>query len=200
MVRAGTERGSPPRLLSDDDASYLVHHRVPFSRVLDGSGLKGKALREAMAEAEAWVAVNTGNCRNDPPHRMKLRSGHCFRCKPEGLGFLQRFENAGDVYVAFSEECGLVKVGTAGDVHARIRELNRKRYGGASDWELFFTHAVRFAGRIEADAHAVLCKSRLDRTHFWAGRLRTCYELYSCTADDARRALELVIDESHTID
>jgi hypothetical protein len=183
-------------MLTAAQAEYLVHHGVPLSRVLDATGLQGKRLRQAMTDADALVAVNTNSCSRSFSHRMKLRSGHCAQCKPEGLGFALRNENAGIVYVASSSATGLVKVRSAGHVQTRIVELNRKGYGEVYDWEAVFQHQVSSAGRVEASAHAILERWRVDRTYRWAGSVRSCYEIYGCSMDDAVRAVSLAADES----
>jgi hypothetical protein len=179
--------------LSEDQAQFLIRHSVPFSRVIDAAGMQGKRLIDAMHEADALVAVNTNSCSRAYSHRMKLRSGHCFQCKPESLGFILRHERRGTVYVAFSAGQSLVKVGSASSLYDRLSELNRKRYGGVADWQPIFSERVTEAGRVESAAHASLRLWRADRSYYWGGVHRDCYEIYECTSDQAVNAIKQAI-------
>jgi hypothetical protein len=176
-------------ILTEEEANYLNAHHVPLSRVIDAAGSAGRSLRDAMKEADALVAVNANRCTRNFSHRMKLRSGHCAQCKPESLGFILRNESAGYLYVAVSPREKLTKVGTASDVDTRIRELNRKGYGGAQDWEATFSQFASRAGMIESNAHALLRRYQVERTYFWAGVTSSCYEIFWCSPDRAEEAV-----------
>ena len=64
-------------------------------------------------------------------------------------------------------------------------------YGGADDWSaLAITDTVASAGRIEAASHKHLEAFKTAGESNRAGENRITYELYRCTFDQAKSALE----------
>lgn len=181
--------------LTDEQRRFLLHHRVPLSAVFDATGLSPRCYRAAMKAADALVAIGVARCRASE-HAMRTRAGHCVQCNPAGLGFLRRHTAPGSVYVAYSEREQIAKVGSSQYPNVRIEELNRKAYGGASDWYLYKSFATAEAGRTEALAQWRLRDHWVRRTYFWAGQFRECYELFECAAHVANEAVLTALIEA----
>lgn len=108
---------------------------------------------------------------------------------PSALGFLRRYDSSGYVYVAHSFATGLCKVGTAQFEHLRVDELNRRGYGGTTDWYIVASVACERAGPVEAQAHRSLAEYRQPSKYYWGRRWNTCYETFRCEPEEAVAAV-----------
>lgn len=174
-------------LLELGEIDFLAHHGISLSRVFDAHGLPRKIYQELMREEDALIACRTNACREG--HTLKTRSGHCPQCRPAAIGFLQREERSGFVYVAHSHSLGLCKVGFAVDSESRERSLNVSGYAGANDWLVADDRSTGAGGVDERRVHQALRAHKADAFYVRDGVLVRASETYTCDLDVALDAL-----------
>jgi T5orf172 domain len=114
------------------------------------------------------------------------------QCSPIGLSKVKSRHKAGVVYIAFSKLLGAFKVGSASSSIERADGLNRDGYAGATDWALLYRRKFAEAGVVEDGVHTALLpwKVRREYTRRGHGTLVKATEVFSCTYEQARGALE----------
>ena len=176
--------------LTTDQKLFLVKQSIPLSRVFNATGMSKSQYRHEMSELEMIVAYGVTPCQKEG-HTLRTRSGHCAQCNTAALAFLARYDDRGEVYVAFSSDAGLVKIGVAKKHQERMRTLNSHGYGGATDWCVCYYYETINAGRIEFMAHQKLNPYRVTKSYFRTDKIIECQELFDCKVDLAVRALKL---------
>jgi len=179
-------------MLTLEQWSFLIHHKIPLDRVMDASGMRTKAYQAFMSREGLWVAYGVTPCR-EVGHTMRTRKGHCIQCSPAALAFLKRCDEPGWVYIATSEESGLCKVGTAKDVYERIAMLNRIGYGYTTDWVGRWVAEVDNAGMVESIVQQSLAGFRETGGYLVRGYGAECTELFNCSLETALDALKEVL-------
>ena len=182
--------------MTKDEQKFLTRHGIPSFKLFDTTGLSRSQWMQRMSKEKKWVAYgpSVAICQNG--HRLRLRSGHCFPCKPAGISYLRRHDENGCVYIAYSKRQQLVKVGYSKSVHSRMGSLNDQYYGEACDWRLVDYLESQYAGSIESMVQKRLFAHRVqDRIYFKGGELVSCSELFNCSKKVAQKALEQVGQE-----
>ncbi len=179
--------------LTQDQINFLRDNKIPLSKVYDASGLSNPDWKAAMKDLGMWVAFGTSPCEA-AGHTLRLRSGHCLQCRPEGLSYQKRHETDGQVYVAASLSSRLVKIGTAIDSDSRIANLNSYCYGGASDWIKHLVIHCESAGKVETTAHTTLSNFAESRTYSKNGKTIESRELFSCGVKEAVSAVNSALN------
>lgn len=180
--------------LTDEERDFLARHDIPLSRVFDASGLSKRQRERAMRELGMEVAYGVPPC-NAAGHTLRTRSGHCVQCGTHNLAFQRRYDEVGDVYIAYSKGARLVKVGTAQTAINRLETLKYFQYGGTGDWALYSVERCECAARIELQTQRALFRFRHVAEHEKQGVSVTCQELFRCTPKQAISALEETIKE-----
>jgi len=179
-------------MLTLEQWSFIVHHKIPLDRVMDASGMRTKAYQAFMSREGLWVAYGVTPCRG-AGHTLRTRKGHCVQCSPSALAFLRRWDEPGSVYIATSEESGLCKVGTAKDVHERLAMLNRIGYGYTTDWVGRWVAEVDNAGMVESAVQQRLARFKENGGYLAKGYGAECTELFHCDPETALDALNRVL-------
>ena len=174
-------------LLVPDEIDFLAHHHIALTRVFDAYGLSRKFYQQLMREEGALIACRTNACGQG--HTLKTRSGDCPQCRPASLGFLQREEQSGFIYVAHSHSLGLCKVGFAVDHESRERSLNQTGYAGAVDWMVADTQPTRAGGVDERRVHQELRPYKEVAYYIRDGVPVRALETYICDLEVALEAL-----------
>lgn len=175
-------------ILSPDQINFLQKQSISLSRVFDASGMSTATYKVAMRELDMIMAIGVSPC-SKAGHTIRLRAGHCAQCNTQGIAFLLRHHDRGEVYVAASAMSGLVKVGTSKYSRARMTNLNSYGYGGATDWKIQSIHTSEKAGRVEFLAQTDLNYYRTSRTYVKTGLSVHCQELFTCDATIATAAI-----------
>ena len=129
---------------------FLDNHNIKPTDIYDGRGQSG-AYWKKEAKKYGSVIVLSNDCTKG--HRLKLRSGHCAQCKPEGIYFQFRYYSKQFVYIAASMSGMIYKVGTAKDIYERQITLKKQGYGGYYDWEIIAHSIADISGEIEVNIH-----------------------------------------------
>lgn len=177
-------------ILLSEQLEFLEAQSIPLTRVFNATGMTRERYRLHMEHLEAVVAYGTSPCKRSG-HTLRTRAGHCAQCNTHALGFLLRYDEPGEVYVAVSARFSLVKVGTSQDARSRMNNLNSYGYGGASDWNVHSRVTCKKAGRVEFRAHRTLFTCRAKRTYMKTGDSVQCQELFTCSPDVAAEAVRL---------
>jgi hypothetical protein len=184
-------------MFNEVQQKFLDQHKIPTSLVMDGTGLKGKALKQLMTDGNYLVAVCTTPCAA-AGHTMKMKSGHCVQCNPQNIGFRANFYRPGSVYILQSKATKLIKVGSTGaPLDERVKKLNAVRYGRTDDWTLFASQEFDEAGKIEFSMQAVLRAHREISHYEGQSRDGECHEIFNCSAKFALAALKTAAAQNH---
>jgi hypothetical protein len=177
--------------LTDEEIQFLRWHNLSQEDVYDGRH-QSKRSREAAAKSTGkdLILVRTSSACRAAGHRIKTRAGHCFQCDPLNLVYLRRHSTPGYVYVAGSLSGRAIKIGTAGDIPQRERQLRAERYAGFADWEVLFSIQVREAGRVEHDAASRVPGQRVFRNYVKDGYSQTAIEVIKCSFSAAVKAIK----------
>lgn len=135
---------------TDDEQAFLARHGFTEYDVHDGRG-QSKEWRASCARQAGKILVLTSVCCRAEGHRIRTRAGHCAQCKPASIGFTARETLSGHVYIAGTLRGRLVKIGVAGDIAQRERQLRAERYGGFGDWLILVHVWVNDCGKIERE-------------------------------------------------
>lgn len=181
--------------LSREQLQFLEQQEIPLSRVFDASGMSKLLYGRAMSELEMIVAHGVSPCR-EAGHTLRTRAGHCAQCDTARLAFLRRYDEQGEVYVAYSSQIGLTKIGVAKGYQERLRNLNSQGYGGATDWSIDFHCECNKAGRVEFLAQQKLKQYRVTKSYFKTGQTVHCQELFNCKMALARSAVKNAVKEA----
>lgn len=158
---------------------FLAQQGVPLFKVFDATGMGKTEYGEAASALGMVVVYGVKPCKAQG-HTLRLRSGHCVECRPAGLGYLLRYDDPGEVYVAHSPTRKVVKIGTSKNADERMRHLKSYQYGGVSDWTLVYSQFCEKAGRVEFEAHSRLPNYIVDGAYMKGGSVIECRELFSC--------------------
>jgi hypothetical protein len=179
--------------LSSIQTKFLAAHDIPLSRVFDASNLSAKLWKQAMMDLDMWVAYGGAKCAA-AGHQLRARNSDCLQCRPAAIGYIKRYLESGEVYIAASKSIEILKVGAAKDSIKRIKQLNYYEYGGASDWTLQSAWTCETACKIEFEVHRILNDHRHYATYFKNGEVKECRELFRCSISVAAKAVNLVLN------
>jgi T5orf172 domain len=178
--------------LNRQQQAFLDHHQIPLSRVFDASGLTASEWQRSMRDLDLWVAYGGAKCRM-AGHQLRSSNSICLQCRPAAIGFIRRYFEAGEVYVAKSVSQRVLKVGTAKIAAERIYQLSVYEYGGAKDWILCFSNECANAGRVEFEAHRLLASKLSAGTYFKNGEYKECRELFKCSEAEGIAAVRKAV-------
>ena len=174
--------------LSDDQRKFLRDQKLPLSFLFDASGMRKVDYEAVMKRDEKFFAFGVTPCSKGG-HSLRTRSGHCIQCDTAKIAYTLRHYKTADVYVAGSLQVKLIKVGSSVDCDTRVRELNRVRYGGATDWSILSRVRSEKSGMVEFFVHDALKDKRRDIPYLKDGRVQLGSESFACDYIDAKSVL-----------
>src|ERR1700733_4306103 len=113
----------------DDELWWLAAHGFTTEDVYDGRRQSQQRRRRGAKEAGKTLILSSVRCRA-VGHRLRTRSHHCVQCSTVPLGFQQRYNSPGFVYIAGSLSGGVIKLGTAIDITRRENQLRKEGHAG----------------------------------------------------------------------
>lgn len=179
-------------MFTDDELRWLAMHRMSPDDVYDGRGQSQWARRAGAKAAGKKLILSSVRCRG-AGHRLRTRSHHCVQCNIANLGFQERYNSPGYVYIAGSKSGRVIKLGTASDITQRENQLKKERHAGFADWEVLFFIEVNEAGRIEYDASRRVVGTRIYKEYFKDGMSQTAIEIIECSFAAALKAITEVV-------
>lgn len=148
-------------MMNDHLYEFLARHKLSIDDVFFADGLRPSQFKPLIREENCVVAVDVAPCRNFG-HTIYTRSGDCAECNSAKIAFVKRHRSSGEIYLAFSADGGVCKVGLGRDVGRRLVTLNCLAYGGFNDWVLKRSWHSAEAGRTEAAIHKLLSEYRVS--------------------------------------
>jgi hypothetical protein len=176
---------------------FLSRHGFSLDEVYDGRG-KSKTRREYQAKQAGKVLILTSTRCRAMGHGIRTRGGHCAQCNPACIEFTARETATGYVYIAGSLRGRFIKVGVAGDVWQRERQLKAERYGGVSDWVILIHRRVGNMQKIEREISSRIPGKRINNDYFKDGREKMSMEVIQCsfsTALDAYAEITTLVED-----
>ena len=181
--------------LNIEQSEFIQRQGIPLSKVFDATGLKKTQYQVQMDDLGMQVAIGVTPCQA-AGHTMRSKAGHCVQCNTHHLAFQRRYVENGIVYITYSKELGLVKVGTSQNLDSRMKNLRSYAYGGAKDWEVIYSVFVPTAARFELSVHQALSIYSVDRSYLKDGFRVDCQELFSCKPETAIALLNQFVSVS----
>ena len=170
--------------------NFIKKMEINVEDLFDASDLKSSEWKRQMKELGKLVAFGVTPCIAKG-HSLRTRAGHCIQCNTAVLAYHRRYSDAGDVYVAWSQNGQMAKIGCAKNAYLRLESLIEAGYGGQRDWTLKLIYECLEAGAIENTAHDSLRRYALKGiTYLRDGVQQECTELFKCTLRQAKAALE----------
>jgi T5orf172 domain len=163
-------------MLDDNQVRFLRKQKLTLERVLDARGMeRAEFLEQARLQGKVAFAPHLP-CKDG--HVFFLGKGHCIQCRPVALTTWRKYHEDGWVYVAWSENLCLHKIG-ATETRERRRQLN-EGYGGAKDWMTTYRRRFIHCGRVEEQAKKSLKQFEVRSEYVHRGRTTTAKELFNC--------------------
>jgi hypothetical protein len=166
---------------------WLAQHGLSLDDVYDGRW-ESQRQRRRGAKAAGKVLILGSPCRA-AGHRLRTRSHHCVQCNTANLGFQNRYNSPGYVYIAGSYSGRVIKLGIARDIMQRESQLKSERHAGLDDWEVLFFITVGEAGRVENEASRRVKGRRVTAEYFKDGVLQTATEILEASYASALEAI-----------
>ncbi len=177
--------------LTKEQLDFLNHHNIPLSSVFDASGLTPKEYKPLMKDLDKSIAIGVTPCKKGD-HILRLRTGHCIICNPEGFAHFNRHHENSYVYVAASKNCMKLKIGFTKDILNREESLNRTNYAGMNDWKIIYYIQCKNAGKIESKIQSGLSQFYSPGEYQKEGRIVACYELFQCDYKSIKEVIEKI--------
>ncbi|EHR01237.1 GIY-YIG nuclease family protein [Bradyrhizobium sp. WSM471] len=179
-------------IFSPQEQTFLARHGFSEEDVYDGRG-QGKRWREYKAKEAGKILILTSSPCRAEGHFIRTRAGHCAQCKPANIGFTARESASGYVYIAGSLLGRVIKIGVAGDMGQRARQLNSERYGGHGDWSVLIHVWVDDCGKIERTISDRIKGERVYATYWKDGLEQTAKEMIQCSFSTAFKAYTEIV-------
>ena len=173
--------------LTQDQVNFLKFHGISLDLLFDVKGMTNSEFKEKMGRLGKKVAFNANPCPTKG-HTLKNRHGHCIQCDTKHISFIKRTK--GFTYLACSMNSKLIKIGFTENIEGREESIVRTRYGGESDWKIFFHFFSNSAARVERETHKEFSKNQTFREYSHDGYFHYASELFTCTASQAKSTLE----------
>lgn len=174
-------------MLTKGEILWLAQHGFSADDVYDGRWESQRQRRKG-AKA-AGKALVLGSPCGAAGHRLRTRSHHCVQCNIANLGFQNRYNSHGYVYIAGSRSGRVIKLGIARDIMQRESQLRNERHAGLGDWEVLFFIAVDQAGRVENEASKKVKGRRVSAEYLKDGAPQTATEILEASYTSALEAV-----------
>lgn len=184
-------------MLAESEQVFLRRLGYSPEAVFDARRMRAAHWKDAVRETNKVIVLGKP-CRA-AGHRLRTRSGHCVQCDTSKLGFQNRYNSPGYVYVARSSTSGLVKIGTAQNIKIREQKLRYEQHAQADDWRILYAVKVKTGAKIEHKIFSTLARYRTSRSYVKEGKINEANELFKCSVATAIETLRSLISPSDTL-
>lgn len=174
---------------SREELSFLKSHKIELSDVFDGTGISTRD-RKAHSKNSGQNFLIGNPCQKGG-HRLKTPNSDCIQCNPAVIEYKRRHRLKMNIYIVYSALGGVSKIGITQDIPNRHRQMNEQRYGGHSDWELFYESISERAGELESATLKSLNSKRKSGSYFKDGKNQKAKEMFSLRPNLVLNALKL---------
>ncbi len=179
--------------LTTFEKNFLAHEGIPLSEVYDARGEPIGWHKNEMKRIGKRVACNT-TPHSPCGYSLKTRHGHCIICNRQALSHIARYNQLGIVYVAYSKTRNLIKIGCTENLIEREASLRNQSYGGCNDWKIEHDRFTKEMSRIENEVHIKLHQYAVTALYEKDGDFQEANELYICSIEQAKKALDSLLD------
>ena len=181
--------------LTKEQITFLKRHSIAPAQIFDASTTKNKTARISQMDALELSFYFSGAACQKGGHTLRTKSGHCIQCDTSKIAYQLRHSSAGFVYLAYSKNNKLAKVGfTKSSPQDRAVILRKEQYANVSDWVI--KRKFKFeknAGREEFAIHSLLEDYLKPITYEkQRGIMVECREVFSCEIEVAIKAFDEV--------
>ena len=184
--------------LTKEQESFLRSQSISSSMLFDASGLSQAEREKRMSELKKYFFYGGAPCKKGG-HTLRTKKGHCIQCDTSKIAYQLRSSAKGYVYLAYSQQTKLIKVGfSESDPDARELNINKEAYGNISDWEIHTRIKLeKDAGRREFEIHALLARylkpiSYIKNINAPAVE---CREIFECELSHAKKIFDSVVHQ-----
>lgn len=174
-------------MLTSKEREFLASQGLTENDVFHAKGRSIALVRSKAKQLDKTIII--GSPCTAVGHRLRTRYGHCAQCKPANLAYQSRASVTAYVYIAFSADLKLIKVGSSTDYQQRIQMLNSIAYGNTKDWRVVFWVFLKDAGKVETDAHRYLLNYLVETTYQKDGHPQISRECFRCSVSKAMQEL-----------
>lgn len=179
-------------LLTKAESNFLAQQGFSESDVYDGRRQTRDAYRRNAKEHGKSIVL-ARPC-NRAGHRLKTRSGHCIQCDTSKLEYERRHNANGYIYIAYSANADLTKIGSTRLRTGREESLNESAYAGQRDWKLTHSVKVNGAGAVEKKVQGALKKHSVEGYFYSKGRQRQrATEVFRVSEEKAKQTIDAII-------
>lgn len=181
-------------MLSESEKDFLRSQKISENDIFDGRFL-GKEDRESEAKKLNKILIVGPKCAK-AGHRLRTRSGHCAQCDTRKIRYQERHNESAILYVAYSPNKNISKIGVSIDIKTRERKLNFDAYAGASDWQILFSLFSSDAGKIEDLSKRKLQNYRYQVDYFKdRSQFQNSTESFNCNPTKAIEAVLIALKD-----
>lgn len=184
-------------MLERSEREFLKAHGLTESDVFDWRGLGSRERHDAIKRAGKTLALGV-ECSQG--HRLRTRSGHCVQCDTAKLSYQAQKTRRAVLYVGWSSNLKLFKVGVSDTPSRRIDALRREAYGGATDWSLFMALELREAGESEAAMHHHLASFQHASTYQKGAHQQASREVFKCQPEEVIEAFQRAVSPDQLVE
>ena len=178
--------------LNEIQLDFLKSQNILPSNVFDATGLSKPQRINLMDSLELSFYFGGAPC-NKAGHTLRTKAGHCIQCDTSKIAYQLRHLAAGFIYIAYSINKNLIKIGTTKNPPIiRIEVLNTEAYGNTRDWTLQkYKEIKKDMGKIEFSIHSELSNySKIITYEKSRGVFVECRELFACGVMKANEVFE----------
>lgn len=177
-------KGDSMAKLSEEQKRFLSSIGLSAEDAFDATGLDRATYQIRMARLNKKVAYGVTPCKKGG-HTLRAPSGNCMQCNLLNHVFQSRYVSVGWLYLAYSRDGGIVKIGMTNNVKKRGNTLRDQSYGGQTDWLILSSTKAPLAGEIENEIQRALADHRVFANYWKNDQLQTANEMFSCSASHA---------------
>jgi hypothetical protein len=173
--------------LTSAQLHFIDSQKISLSMLFDSSGLSKNERLRAMDALGKNFYYGGASCKSEG-HTLRTKSGHCIQCDTSKIAYQLRDSASGYVYLAFSPNSKLIKIGYS-KFHPQDRGafLRNEAYGNIKDWDIKkISHAEKDAGKKEFLIHSALAKFQKPIVYEKnRGVFVECREIFDCELNHA---------------
>ena len=180
--------------LGIEEIEFCENNDIDCWQIFDADSLKRSEWSEVIkSDRDYRLVCNTTPCK-EYGHTLRTRSGHCVICNLISWRKQEDYHKSGAIYIAYSDELGLIKIGCtkSPNAHRRIESLNSTGYAGVDDWVLEKSYSVDDVGVAETELHNNLkfCQEFITYTREDNYDVETAKEIFDIEVEDAIKIAE----------
>jgi hypothetical protein len=181
--------------LTREQLAFLKKYGVNKNETFDATNIGRSEYKIIMKEEGYQVAYGVTACAKGN-HTLRNKAGNCLQCQPQSFTKKAQYYDGGFIYVAFSNENNIIKIGITKNINNRQKALRQQGYGGIYDWTISLHKKVdKNAGEIESKAKKKLKIHQFIGEYMKDGKMQRASEMYNFSVEKAFKIIKNIADE-----